>query len=325
MEEEAKRGDRLRRELPDIIFFGTPDFAVPSLQKLVAGGLPVRLLVTQPDRRKGRGKKLAPPPVKSVGEELNLPIYQPARIRDSDAIEKIRSYGAACAVVVAYGQLFPKVFLDSFPLGVLNVHSSLLPSYRGAAPIQRAILAGDTKTGVSIMLLDAGMDTGPVLAQREVEILDEDTSGTLHDKLAQTGAELLCETLPKWQAGVIRPLVQDDSRATFAPPIDKEELRLSWSLSADRIVNTIRAFDPWPGAYAFFQDKRIKCFRASLLNWQVEGEPGEVIGETEKGLMVLGGDGKALAIGDLQLEGQRRLPSDDFLRGHPLPAGSLLQ
>lgn len=315
----------MNSEFPSLIFLGTPDFAVPSLDKLAASGAKIQLVVTQPDRPKGRGKKLSPPPVKVMGEKLNLPVYQPERIKEPSAIEIIKSLRAECVALVAYGQLLPQQFLDIFPLGTLNVHASLLPRYRGAAPIQRAILSGDTKTGVSIMLLDAGMDTGPVLSQREVDILEADTSGTLHDKLARVGADLLCETLKKWRAGLVQPRSQDDSLATFAPPIRKDELRLSWNLSARQLVNTIRAFDPWPGAYALYQGKRLKCFEASLLNWKVGGKPGEVIGQMEKGLMVMGGDGKALVIGDLQLEGQRRLPAEQFLRGHPLQTGTFLE
>jgi len=325
MEEEAKRGVGLGSVLPSLVFLGTPDFAVASLQKLAEREALIKLVVTQPDRPKGRGKKLSPPPVKVLSEKLNLPTYQPERIKSQSAIEKVRSCEAECAVLVAYGQLLPKQFLDGFPLGTLNVHASLLPHYRGAAPIQRAILSGAAKTGVTIMLLDAGMDTGPVLSQREIEILEEDTSGSLHDKLARVGADLLCETLEKWRAGLIQPQVQDDSLATYAPPIAKEESRLLWQLPADRLVNTIRAFDPWPGAYAFYDDKRLKCFKASLLDWQLEGKPGEVIGQMEKGLMVVGGDGKAFVIGDLQLAGQRRLSAEEFLRGHPLAAGSFLE
>lgn len=325
MEKEAKRGYGLSSKLPSLVFLGTPDFAVPSLQELAMHKADIKLVISQPDRPKGRGKKLSPPPVKVLTEKLKLPIFQPERIKAQSAIEKVLSCDAECAVLVAYGQLLPEEFLNGFPLGTLNVHASLLPHYRGAAPIQRAILAGDAKTGVSIMLLDRGMDTGPVLSQREIEVLDDDTSGSLHDKLAKVGAELLCATLEKWRAGIIQPQLQDDAEATYAPPITKEELRLLWHLPADRLVNTIRAFDPWPGAFSLYDGKRLKCFKASLLDWQVEGQPGEVIGQMERGLMVIGGDGKSLVIGDLQLEGQRRLPAEEFLRGHPFPAGSLLE
>lgn len=325
MEEKNQRGHNVNSQPLPLIFLGTPDFAVPSLQQLLAAGADIRLVVTQPDRPKGRGKKLSPTPVKVLAENSRLPIYQPERIKEHDAIAEIHRHAASCAVLVAYGQLLPKAFLGAFPLGVLNVHASLLPCYRGAAPIQRALLAGESKTGVTIMLLDEGMDSGPVLAQRELPISVEDNSGALHEKLARAGAELLVETLEKWRTGLIRPHPQDHSAATYAPPIKKEELRLNWQLPAGQLVNAVRAFDPWPGAYAFYQEKRLKCYRARLLEWRSEGRPGEILGIVDERLAVLGGDGAVLGIGDLQLEGQRRLTATDFLRGHPVSSRSLLQ
>ena len=221
-------------------------------------------VVTQPDRPSGRGKRLSAPPVKVVAEGYGIPVYQPARIREREVIEHIRAYGAECAVVVAYGQILPQAFLDAFALGTLNVHASLLPAYRGAAPLQRCLLAGETRTGVTIMLLDAGMDTGPMLSQREVPIGEDTTFGSLHDEMAQAGAELLLETLREWRAGRLVPVPQDDALATYAPPILKTEGRIVWESAARRIVNTIRAFDPSPGAYGFFQGQRLKFFQAAL-------------------------------------------------------------
>jgi len=326
MEEKAKRSSKgVNPELPSLIFMGTPEFAVPSLKKLAAAGAPILMVVTQPDRPKGRGKKLAPSPVKILAEELDIPVYQPERIRARDAIDHIRSCGAECAAVVAYGQILSQAFLDSHPLGALNVHGSLLPRYRGAAPIHRAILAGDAETGVSIMLLDAGMDTGPVLTQESLPIREDDTFLTLHDKLAEMGADLLCETLKKWKAGLIQPRSQDEALASYAPPLRKEEWRLAWSLPAVQIVNTIRAFDPWPGAFAFYEGKRVKCFNGSLLQWSGRGKAGEIVGLGEKGLVVLAGDGQAVSIGELQLEGRHRLRAADFLRGCTMPVGSCLE
>lgn len=325
MEEDGKRGERLNPEPPPIIFLGTPDFAVLSLKNLVEAGVPVLAVVTQPDRPKGRGKKPAPSPVKTLAQELKIPIYQPERIRRQEVIEEIRSLQAQCAVVVAYGQILPQAFLDLFPLGALNVHASLLPRYRGAAPIQRSILAGDRETGVSIMLLDAGMDTGPVLSQKKIPIGKNETFGSVHDNLARVGAELLCETLIDWAKGRLQPIPQDDALATYAPPIRKDELRLVWERTVDEIVNTIRAFDPWPGGFAMYGGRRIKCFGASHLDWSAEGRAGEIVGQAEGGLIVLAGDGRALSIGELQLEGQRRMSAAEFLRGHPMEPGTLLQ
>jgi len=325
MEETAERGGSIETGMARIVFMGTPDFAVPCLQKLIDAGSEIPLVVTQPDRPSGRGKKTKPSPVKVLAETFNIPVYQPERLKGEDVIERIASHGAQCAVVVAYGKILPRSFLDAFPLGALNVHASLLPRHRGAAPIHRAILAGDESTGVSIMLLDEGMDTGPVLSQGEIPIEANDTLGTMHDKLARLGADLLCRTLAEWKAGTLRPVPQDDAAATYAPPILKEELRLTWQLPARRIFDTIRAFDPAPGAFGFYQGRRMKFFDASLLHWKGVGEPGEVVGQTEKGLVVFGNDGQALSIGALQLEGQRRLPAPDFLRGHPIPPGSRLE
>ncbi len=310
---------------PRILFLGTPDFAVPSIQRLISENAPVLAAVTQPDRPRGRGARIAAPPVKRIAESAGIPVYQPERIRERGVIDQMRSLNAECAVVVAYGQLLPQELLDLFPLGAINVHGSVLPLYRGAAPIQRSILAGDSRTGVSIMILDAGMDTGPVLSRSEISIGEEDCFGTVHDRLALLGAELLCETLKAWKAGAVRPQVQNDALATYAPPIRKEEVRLDWRLPAHRIVNTIRAFDPYPGAFTVHRGKRLKCFGARLLPWKkLSGNPGDTVGEAESGLVVLGGDGIALSIGALQLEGQKRLTAAEFLRGHPMTPGTSL-
>ncbi|MFZ2445418.1 MAG: methionyl-tRNA formyltransferase [Syntrophobacteraceae bacterium] len=325
MEEKAEGGQGIDTLLPGLVFLGTPEFAVPSLRGLVDAGAPVRLVVTQPDRPSGRGRKLSQPPVKILANELGIPVYQPERIRGAEIIEKIKSFGVDCAVVVAFGQILPQAFLDVFALGALNVHASLLPRHRGAAPIHRAILAGDAFTGISIMLLDAGMDTGPVLSQREISIGGEDIFETVHDRLSRVGAQLLVETLTAWAAGTIEPRVQDDSLATYAPPVKKEELRIDWNLPAKDIINRIRAFDPGPGAYFMFEGKRIKCFRARSFPWTGVGGPGEVGGISESGIIVTGGDRRALSICELQMEGRPRMETSQFVRGRPMPAGSFLE
>jgi methionyl-tRNA formyltransferase len=325
MEEKAKGGKAINSALPSLIFLGTPKFAVPSLRKLVSANAPVLLVVTQPDRPSGRGRKLGVPPVKAVAEAFNIPVFQPQRIKEREAIEHIRAYWAQCAVVVAFGQLLSQAFLDVFPLGAINVHGSMLPAYRGAAPIQRCLFAGENLTGLSIMLLDVGMDTGPVLSQWELPIEEDESFGTLHDKMAHVGAELLFGTLKEWKAGKIVPAPQEEALATYAPPMLKAEGRLIWETPARQIVNTIRAFDPFPGAYGFHQGRRLKFFRARLLSWSGDGRAGEVAGWGGDGLVVWGGDGRGLVIGELQLEGQRRLPAAEFLRGHPIPVGSLLE
>jgi methionyl-tRNA formyltransferase len=325
MEEEAQGGKTIDSELPHLIFLGTPEFAAPSLKKLVSANAPVLLVVTQPDRPSGRGKKLSAPPVKVLAEAFGIPVYQPERIKEREAIEHIRTYKAECAVVVAYGQILSQAFLDGFAMGTLNVHASLLPAYRGAAPIQRCLLDGETRTGISIMLLDAGMDTGPVLSQQGLEIEGDETFGTLHDKMAHLGADLLLETLTQWRRGHVAPIPQVDALTTYAPPILKTQRRVVWDLPARQVVNVIRAFDPQPGAYGVFQGQRLKFFQAGLLSWKGHGRAGEIVGCSERGLVVLGGDGQGLAIGELQLEGQRRLAAAEFLRGHAMPVGSLLE
>jgi len=325
MEEEAQGGKTIKSELPRLIFLGTPEFALSSLRKLVSANAPVLLVVTQPDRPCGRGKKLSAPPVKAMAEAFGIPVYQPERIKEKEALERIRAYEAECAVVVAYGQILSQTFLDGFALGTLNVHASLLPAYRGAAPIQRCLLAGETRTGISIMMLDAGMDTGPILSQRGLEIEEDETFGALHDRLAQLGAELLLETLKQWRAGRVLPVSQEDTLATYAPPILKTERRVVWDVPARRIVNVIRAFDPLPGAYGVHQGQRLKFFQAGLLPWKGDGRAGEIVGCAERGLVVLGDDGQGLVIGELQLEGQRRLAAAEFLRGHAMRVGSLFE
>jgi len=308
-----------------LVFLGTPDFAVPSLRKLLDFKAGVCLVITQPDRPSGRGRKIHESPVKTLAIEAGIPIYQPQSIRRGEVIEKIRAYGAECAVVVAFGQIVPQSFLDIFPLGTLNVHGSLLPKYRGAAPIQRAILAGESVTGISIMLLDAGMDTGPVISQKEVAVSPTDTFGEICETLAEEGAELLVNTLPDWAAGRLAGREQDSALATLAPPIQKNELRIDWNSPAKDIINKIRAFDPAPGAWFMLGGKRVKCFGASSFSWAANGAGGEVTGIAECGLIVTGSCGRSLCIGELQMEGQRRMRAYEFTRGRPISRGSFLE
>jgi methionyl-tRNA formyltransferase len=290
-------------------------------------------------------------PVKRLAMEAGIPVYQPECIHSAEVIEKVRACGAECAAVAAFGQILAKSFLDIFPLGTLNVHGSLLPRYRGAAPIQRAILAGETITGISIMLLDAGIDTGPVLSQKEIPIGPEDTFGMVCKDLAELGATLLIDTLRDWTAGRLAPVSQDDSLATYAPPIKKDELRIDWNSPAKDIINKIRAFDPAPGAWFLLGGKRVKCFggRVSGIGYQLpdiryrvsektvrhpipdlrypppELAPGEVVGTAECGLIVAGGCRRPLCIGELQMEGSRRMRAYEFTRGRPISRGSFLQ
>ncbi|MDR3556040.1 MAG: methionyl-tRNA formyltransferase [Syntrophobacteraceae bacterium] len=312
--------------MPGLVFLGTPDFAVPCLRQLLECKADVRLVITQPDRASGRGRKIHQSAVKKLAIEGGLPVYQPERVRGEEVIETIRSYGAEIAVVAAFGQLLPQSLLDIFPLGSLNIHGSLLPRLRGAAPIQRSILAGEELTGISIMLLDAGLDTGPVLLQKEVSISPEDSFGKVYGELAEKGAELLLEALRDWPAGRLSPLAQDGSLATYAPPISKEELRINWNSAAKDIINQVRAFDPAPGAWFSLGGKRVKCFHAASVSWAAAGGPGEVIGMAEGGgLIVAAGGGGWLCLGELQMEGMRRMSAGQFARGRSIPQGSFLE
>lgn len=303
---------------------GTPEFAVPSLKALVSANVSVALVVTQPDRPSGRGKKLTAPPVKVAAMGMGLPVYQPQRVRGAEVLERIRTIGADCAVVVAFGQILPQAFLDLFTRGVLNVHASLLPEYRGAAPIQRAILAGENVTGVSIMLLDAGMDTGPVLSTASIPVGPADDFGMVHDRLSEVGAALMKETLSGWIAGEIEPVPQDNALATYAPPLAKDEPRLDWSGAAKDLANRIRAFDPIPGAHCLLEGRRLKLFGASLAGDIEAGRVGEVVKEESGALLIRAGDGLAVSVRQVQLEGQKRLPVADVLRGRPSLVGSVL-
>ena len=304
-------------DLPSLIFMGTPEFALPSLRALHAAGAPILLAVTQPDRPKGRGRKLVAPPVKVLAEAEGIPVYQPEKVKSAEAIERIAAVRSACIVVVAYGQLLPAEILKVPTLGVVNVHASLLPKFRGPAPIHWALIQGESETGVTTMLMDTGMDTGDILLQREVPIDTTDTAGSLHDRLAEEGANLLVETLKLLQEGTLRPRAQDDSKATYAPMLAKEDGKVDWQEDAEKICCRIRGLDPWPGGFTLWQGKRLKLFGCGSLPLSSEIEPGTVIAASEDGLQVAAGKG-AVVIKALQLEGRRLLPVADFLRGYSL-------
>jgi methionyl-tRNA formyltransferase len=304
-------------DLPNLVFMGTPDFAVPSLNRLVAAGAPISLVVTQPDRPKGRGRKIVAPPVKLLAEANGIPVYQPPKVKSGEAIERIAALAPDCIVVVAYGQLLPAQILALPQLGAVNVHASLLPKYRGPAPIQWALIRGEEKTGITTMLMDVGMDTGDILMQSEVPIEAEDTAGTLHDRLAEKGAKLLVETLHLLKKGMVKPRVQDDSQASLAPMLVKEDGEIDWNEEAKKICCRIRGLDPWPGGFTWWKGKRLKLFGCQPLAIATEAKPGTVIAVDEGGLQVASGKG-AVLIKTLQLEGRRSLSPVDFLRGYSL-------
>ena len=307
-----------------IIFMGTAELSCASLEKLCGDErFQVVAVVTQPDKPKGRELKLTPSPVKILAEKLQLPVLQPPRARDEKFIASLREYKSDLMVVVAYGQILPQSILDLPRHGCLNVHTSLLPKYRGAAPIQWAIADGEPETGVTIMKMDAGLDTGPILSTRRTPILPTDDSQILHDRLAQLGAELLAETIPDYVAGKISPQPQPATGSTYAAKIKKEDGQIDWNSPAEKIVNRLRAFTPWPGAFTFLQAESkpqlLKIWKAEVV--ETSGGAGEVLFADKTGIIVACGQG-ALRILELQREGGKRLPAEQFLIGHPFKPGA---
>ncbi len=299
-----------------IIFAGTPAFAAEALAAILAAGHDVVLVLTQPDRPAGRGMKLQASAVKQFAESHGLPVYQPARLKDSASHEPIRAAAAEVMVVAAYGLILPQAVLDLPVSGCINIHASLLPRWRGAAPIQRAILAGDRQTGVTIMQMDAGLDTGAMLLQRAIAITPIDTAATLHDKLAGLGAKLVVEALGRFHE--LPSVAQPSEGATYAAKIGKSEAMLAWNRPAPELERQVRAFDPFPVATAAIKDTPLKVWRATAIAGS--GEPGRVLAIDERGIVVACGVG-ALCLSELQRAGSRRLSADDFLRGFALCPG----
>jgi methionyl-tRNA formyltransferase len=295
-----------------IVFMGTPDFAVPILERLIAQHTVVAV-VTQPDRPAGRGRDVQMSPVKQTALAAGIPVLQPEKIRRPEAIDALRAYPADVAIVAAFGQILPQTVLDLPAHGSLNVHASLLPRWRGAAPIQAAIRAGDSHTGVTIMQMDAGLDTGAMLAWRAIPIAPDETGQTLHDKLSLLGAELLIESLPGILNGTIRPTPQPEDGVTFAPRIDKDEGRIDWTQPATVIERTLRAFTPWPGAFTHWDGALLKLISGRALTGA--GEPGAVAlrGDT---LVIGTGDG-LFAPEMVQLAGRKPTDIAAFVRGYP--------
>jgi methionyl-tRNA formyltransferase len=298
-----------------LIFAGTPEFAAQALRAIVAAGHDVALVLTQPDRPAGRGMSLQPSAVKKVALDHGIEVFQPLTLRDAEAQAKIAAIGAEVMVVAAYGLILPQVVLDMPRFGCINIHGSLLPRWRGAAPIQRALLAGDAETGVCIMQMEAGLDTGPVLLRGAFPIEATDTTATLHDRLAELGAKLAVEALGKL------PLPAEPQPAegvTYAHKIEKAEALIDWSKSATELDRHIRAFNPFPGAQALFGGQTVKLWQATPLAW--EGEIGAILAVDRSNVVVACGQG-ALAVTELQKAGGKRLPVQQFLAGHPLKVG----
>jgi methionyl-tRNA formyltransferase len=306
-----------------IVFMGTPEFAVPTLRALAATGNEVVAVYTQPDRPAGRGRRLRPSPVKVAALDLGLPIFQPASLRPAEEVERLAALAPDVIVVAAYGQILRPNVISIPPHGILNVHASLLPRWRGAAPIPAAILAGDTETGVTIMLIDPGLDTGPILAKQAIPITEDDTTGTLTAKLATLGADLLTRTLPDWVAGRIVPEPQDTSLATVAPRIQPADAIIDWRKSAERLAREVRAYQPWPGARTTLHGRQLTILAAKPIAGDA-APPGAVVLEGRSGLAVATGDG-LLRLLRVQLEGGKPLDAASFRAGHRDLAGAILQ
>jgi methionyl-tRNA formyltransferase len=295
-----------------IVFIGTGEIGVPTLRALLNSEHEVVAVVTQPDKPIGREQRIEPPPIKKGIARTKIPILQPAKIKDPQAIEELRALKPDVIVVVAYGQILPRDVLEIPRLACLNLHASLLPRWRGAAPIQAAIAAGDCETGITAMYMDEGLDTGNILLQRSVEILPNDTGGSLHDRLAQIAPEALLECLRLLAAGNAPRISQDNARATYAPKLKREHGQIDWSEPAEAIERKIRAYHPWPGAFMKVDSQNLKIFSASVVD--LTGKPGEILRSDEE-LIVAAGKG-AVSLAEVQLEGKRRMSAAEFLRGH---------
>lgn len=308
----------------NIVFAGTPDFAVPTLDHLIDTGRRPVAVYTQPDRPAGRGRQPRPSPVKQRAEQAGISVLQPASLRTPEAQAELAALAPDLLVVVAYGLILPQAVLDIPRLGCVNVHASLLPRWRGAAPIQRALLAGDATTGVTIMQMEAGLDTGPMLARREIPIGPQDTAGDLHDRLAVLGAELLVEVLPDIAIGRLTPAPQDDAAATYADKLRKDEAPLDWQLPATALARQVRAFNPWPVAEARLAGRTLRIWQAEALPEPAAAAPGEIVAVGRQGIDVATAEG-ILRLIRLQAPGGRPLSATEFLNGHPLRPGDRLE
>ncbi len=304
-----------------ILFAGTPDFAVPPLQALLESNHELIGVYTQPDRPAGRGRKLQPGPVKVQAREAGIPVYQPASLKDDAEVQQLRDLRPDLMVVVAYGLLLPESVLEIPRLGCVNIHASILPRWRGAAPIQRAIQAGDGETGVSIMRMDKGLDTGPVYLVRTLPIASDETGGSLHDRLARLGAQALMEALPGIADGSLEPVEQDHAAATYAAKLEKKEAQIDWKMPAIDIERQVRAFNPWPVAFTPYENANLRIWNAHAIEG-VTAEPGTVMSAAREGVDVSTGKG-LLRVTRLQMPGKRAMDAGDFINAHAIQ-GTLL-
>ena len=307
-----------------IIFFGTPSFALPPLETLIQGPDEVVAVVTQPDREKGRGRRVVASPVKEVALQKGLSILQPEKAKEVSFQEELKGFGADLFVVAAYGQLLPKTVLSLPKYGAINIHASLLPKYRGSAPIAWAILKGEKKTGITTMLMDEGMDTGDILLQSDIPIHENETTETLQGRLASLGAQLLSETLEKMKKGEIRPAPQDHSKATYAPMLKKEDGQIDWEKGAEEIDRQVRAFHPWPGAYTKVQSRILKIYKGEVRKGKATGKVGTALWVGTDFIEIETGKDSYL-LKEVQPEGKKRMSVRDFLAGHPVQVGTVFR
>ena len=306
-----------------VIFMGTPDFAVGALDAIVEAGHEVALVVTQEDKPKGRGKEIQFTPVKEAAIKHGIEVYQPHRVKNEEAVAKLREYNADVFVVAAYGQILSKELLDMPKYGCVNIHASLLPKYRGAAPIQWSIIDGEKVTGVTTQMMAEGIDTGDILDVIEVEIDKEETGGSLFDKLTVAGSEVILTTLKKLEDGTVTRTPQDHSKSTYAKMLDKKLGNIDFSMTAEQIERLIRGLNPWPSAYTMYKGKTLKVWKADVIDKEYEGELGQLVDKTKNAVIVKTGKG-ALAITELQLEGKKRMTTEAFLCGAGFELGEIL-
>jgi len=306
-----------------ILYMGTPEFAVAPLKSLHTQGYDIALVVTQPDRPKGRGRKLIPTPVKQTAGTLGYRVVQPESIKTSEFKNEIDALKPDVIVVVAFGQILPEYILNIPKFGAINIHASLLPKYRGAAPIQWAVINGETETGVTTMFMDKGLDTGDMLLSSKIPISPDDTSDTLHDRLADLGADLLIKTLKDLESGNLHPVAQNHTTSTYAPLLKKSDGHIDWTKSAELLDPFIRGMNPWPGTFTFYNDTRLKILKATSIVRETDAPPGTVVQGFPDELVIATGK-NVLSIIEIQGASGKRILIKDFLRGHPLAPGSVL-
>ena len=309
----------------NIIFMGTPEFAVPSLEMLINEGYKVIAVVTQPDKPKGRGNKLAAPPVKEFALKHDITVLQPSKIKTPEFVEQIRELSPDLLVTAAYGKIISKEMLDVPTLGCINVHGSLLPKYRGAAPIQWSIINGEKVTGITTMFTDVGLDTGDILLKRELEIGSDMTAGELHDAMSVLGAEVLKDTLIKLKSGTLVRMPQDDAMSSYAPIITKEVGLIDWNKTVQQVHNTVRGTNPWPGAYTFLNESKMRIWKTCIAEFDNNQKhcPGEIVRADDEGVLVKCSDGYIM-VQELQFDSSKRMKVSDYIRGHKISIGEKL-